>query len=123
MKLAIKVLTEWDRENVILFFEKHFPYSNYAWETKLVTIGDVFFIGENGGLYNYDEIYFPIPSDYTILQGVPKDMELPKVEPTKTREQELEECLRYFYTFGSLDSLSISEDSKMRDKAKQLLNK
>ena len=128
MKIAIKVLTEWDRENVISFFEKHFPYSNYAWKTKAVIIGDVFFIGENGGLYIDDEVCYPVPSDYTILQGVPKDMELPTLEPIKTREQELEECLSDYITLSSLYG-STSESNytiqldNLTDKAKQLLNK
>lgn len=80
MKIAIKVLTEWDRENVIPFFEKHYPNCNSAWRSDSVEIGYTFWVRkEDGKLFVDDKGYYAIPSDYTILQGVPKDMELPKV--------------------------------------------
>lgn len=102
MKIAIRVLTEWDRENVIPFFEKHFPNCNgLRFSCVHIDIGDVLCISDKGILnaYTNDEYWLNYHkegelSDYTIIEGVPKDLELPKVEETKTREQELEECLK-----------------------------
>lgn len=150
MKLAIKVLTEWDRLNVIPFFEKHYPECNNAWKTNEVTIGDIFWVSENPTLYLDDDDFYKTPSYYTILQGVPEDMELPKVEKeyshltnkdeqlsflrsaynslnhdyqlTKTREQELEEMFRCFVrTYHISDKWK--EFLNNNSEFKQLLNK
>lgn len=139
MKLAIKVLTEWDRLNVIPFFEKNFPECNKSgYMTKEVEIGEFWMLeyvkkwDSYVLTFNFDEDL----SDYTILQGVPQNMELPKVEENrvghwqviKSREQELEECLLDYITLSSLygstteSNYTIQLDT-LTDKAKQLLNK
>jgi hypothetical protein len=97
MKIAIKVLTEWDRLNVIAFFEKHYPNCNYeiGWTNRYVEIGNVWVVSKDNELECYTSTDNFTSSDYTILEGVPKDLELPKVEENRvgfwqvipTREQ------------------------------------
>ena len=147
MKIAIKVLTDWDRINVIYFFEKHFPECNKAWHSDSIEIGFTFWVSYENLLFWDDDYSFKTPSDYTILQGVPKDFELPKVdnpilgdnsslskqayingELTKSREQELEKCFSELFLFvddknGTLEVVNGFRVSDILTKAKQLLNK
>lgn len=128
-RIAIEVLTEWDKQNVFAFFEKHFPNCNDArWDISEVLIGDIWFLNNFGYLFGYEATEIDrqnrIIANYTILEGVPKDMELPKVEPnilnpsileaelggilnkmvsektTTTREQELEELVNKIAKWG-----------------------
>ncbi len=52
-----------------------------------------------------------------------KKLEYKHSEPTKTREQELEECLRYFFSEYTQHEAHSPKAHQMREKAKQLLNK
>ena len=126
MKIAIKVLTEWDRENVIAFFEKHFPECNYSnWGVRNVDIAELWMLEYN----RRKQIWFLTfaftedLSDYTILNGIPTNMELPKVETTPTREQELEDCLRKCHS-GFVMLRSILKQYKIggEDVANETLN-
>lgn len=136
MKIAIKVITEWDIENVIPFFEKHYPNYNDCnpYKSGDVEEGEIWYIEEYSRSLTYYNKRYDNLSDYIILQGVPKDFELPPLEPTKTREQELEECLsrlieydkKYptgrIYRYSDADKMCAELD-KVIHQAKQLLNK
>ena len=124
MKLAIKVLTEWDRKNVIPFFEKHYPNCNKL-GIKLTDTDTTYAIVYNNwlGAFNHKDKFL---SDYTILEGVPTDMGMPS--DIKTREQELEECLRELMLFvdeknSTFEVINGFRVSDILTKAKQLLDK
>lgn len=134
-KIAIRVTTEFDRENVIAWFEKHYPECNKAWKFGIINcvIGDVWLLDNYGHLSGFTQGEVAhgnrIFTDYTIIEGVPTDLSMPS--DFKTREQELEECLRKIIkctglTMSNTNILKQERGLEFSDaitKAKQLLSK
>lgn len=84
MKLAIRVKNEFDRVNVIPFFEKHFPNCNsWGFVSNFIQIGHIVFIDNVGDINGYPPITERYIVEYkltgyTIIDGVPENLELPK---------------------------------------------
>ena len=149
-KIAIRVNTEFDRLNVIAWFEKHYPKCNKQWNftVRNCEIGDMWLIDKDCELQGFEKeedlkcLSINL-SDYTILEGVPTDLSIPteldkwvkSIEPMskilKTREQEVEECLRNIVgcTRQAGNGRNRLNDNKLYifhleiTKAKQLLSK
>lgn len=131
-KIAIKVNTEFDRENVISWFEKHYPNCNIGrhWAISDVLIGDIWFITNVGYLFGYEESEphnqnkIKDSSKYTILEGVPTDLSMPNTETIKTREQELKIYRVEFegvYPVGSCLVLTAYNQKQAEEMAKKTI--
>ena len=149
LKTAITIVREEDRHDLIPFFEHIRWNCNIGyWEVSQIDIGDIWYIDKEGLLTFHDKT--EDLSDYTILNGVPKnwreEMKLgdntslanrdpyevnkdiqSKIDKLESENKELKECLSEIYKELELwvegEKQFTSNSKALITQAKQLLNK